>query len=120
MKFDQESVDWHIVHEAVSDAINNAEGTPGAKDLQSAFAKHGLLVMHEEDTDLLPDREAFWLIERTVQPPQYITEGDDLTSDAWRARRFRSEREAHDHWRLLRSWRDECKVIAHVFINKSQ
>lgn len=116
---DQEAVDWHIVHEAVSDAIDNAEGKPGGPDLQRAFKKHGLLVVHAEDAGILPDRETFWLLERNVSPPQYLTDGRDLNPDPWAAMRFKTERAAHDYWRTMQGpFRDQCKPVEHLFINR--
>lgn len=74
-----------------------------------------------KDDGRLPDRECFWLIERKVSPPQYIREWNDLTMDPFRARRWTTERAAHDHWRTMNCpWRDECSVVEHVFINKIQ
>lgn len=121
MNMNQDEIDWHIVHEAVSDAIDNAEGKPSGQDLQRAFKKHGLLVLHEEDAGALPEREIFWLIERKVQPPQYTTEDNcqpGLSSDPWRAARYATEREAFDARLRLVTMRDECTIIEHVFINK--
>lgn len=118
MNLNQDAIDWHIVHEAVSDAIDNAEGKPGGPDLQRAFKKHGLLVLHAEDTGALPDREEIWLVERKVQPPQYVGTGAGFTADPWRAQRFRDERDAHNFWRNMLSNRDECAPVEHVFINK--
>lgn len=71
----------------------------------------------------VPEREAAWLVERKVSPPQYITENSpypDLSSDPWRAARFKTEREAFDFRLRLASTslRDECQVVEHVFINK--
>lgn len=118
---DQDAVDWHIVHEAVSDAIDNAEGKPGGNDLQRAFKKHGLLVVHAEDVGTVPDRECFWLVERNVSPPQYVsTNTAGWHSDPWQARRFKTEREAHDYWRLMGEIdRPQFKVIEHMFLNKA-
>ena len=72
------------------------------------------------DYGRVPDREAFWLIERKVTPPQYVCgEGVNLSPDPWRARRFQTERAAHNHWLTLPDWiRDESSAIEHMFINK--
>lgn len=52
---EQDEVDWHVVSEAVSDAITNAEGhCPGEKGLQSQFRRAGLLVVHRADTPTTP------------------------------------------------------------------
>lgn len=66
----------------------------------------------------LPDRECFWLVERKVSPPQYVGPGAGWTDDAWRATRFNTERAAHDHWRTMNIFRDESRVVEHMFINK--
>ena len=69
----------------------------------------------------VPDREAFWLVERTtVSPPQYVSmSSSGWHSDVWRARRFRNEREAHDYWRMMgETDRQQFKVVEHLFINK--
>lgn len=119
INLDQELVDWHILHEAVSDAIDNAEGKPSGSDLQRAFKNHGLLIIHEEDIGLVPEREAFWLVERKVQPPQYVGTGSGWTQDPWRATRFDTERQAHDHWRTMPIFREESAPVEHVFLNKN-
>ena len=121
MNLDQEAVDWHIVHEAVSGAISDAEGTPGANDLQRHFKKHGLLILHAEDVGTLPDRECFWLVERLVSPPQYVSMNSaGWHSDPWQARRFNTERDAHDYWRMMGDiYRPQFKVIEHMFLNKT-
>lgn len=68
----------------------------------------------------LPDRECFWLLERNVQPPQYLTDGRDLDSDPWRAMRFKTERGAHDYWRTMQGpFRDQCRPVEHMFLNKA-
>jgi hypothetical protein len=69
------------------------------------------------DDGKVPDRETFWLVERKVSPPQYVG-GIDWTMDVWQARRFKNEREAHDHWRTMRLFRDESAPVEHMFINK--
>ena len=51
---EQEAVDWPIVSEAVDDAVTNAEGRPGGKDLQYTFAQHKLLVVHRTDAPATP------------------------------------------------------------------
>ena len=74
-----------------------------------------------EDDGSVPDREAAWLVERRVSPPQYITSHSTLpalSQDPWRAERFTTEREANDCRLALLTLRDECKVVEHVFINK--
>lgn len=69
----------------------------------------------------VPDRETFWLVERiNVSPPQYISlSSAGWHSDVWRARRFGTEREAHDYWRAMGEIdRMQFRVIEHMFINK--
>lgn len=71
------------------------------------------------DDGRLPDREAHWLLERNVQPPQYLTDGRDVDPDPWRAMRFKTERAAHDYWRTTQSlFRDQLKPVEHVFIHR--
>lgn len=66
----------------------------------------------------VPDRETYWLVERKVSPPQYVGAIAQWTTDPWMARRFDTEREAYDHWRLMPIFRDESQVVEHLFINK--
>lgn len=66
----------------------------------------------------VPDRETFWLVERKVSPPQYVGTGAGWTTDPWLARRFDTERQAHDHWRTMPIFRDESAPVEHQFINK--
>lgn len=68
----------------------------------------------------VPDRETFWLVERNLTPPQYVSHNSaGWHSDPWQARRFRTEREAHDYWRLMGEIdRQQFKVVEHLFINK--
>lgn len=70
------------------------------------------------DDGRLPDRETFWLVERKVSPPQYVGTASGWTSDPWRAERFKSERAAHDHWRLMTLFREESAPVEHLFINR--
>lgn len=70
------------------------------------------------DEGRVPDREAFWLVERKVQPSQYVGAIAQWTTDPWVARRFDTEREAHDYWRLMSIFRDESAVVEHMFLNK--
>lgn len=68
----------------------------------------------------VPDRECFWLVERNVSPPQYVSlNSAGWHPDVWVARRFNTEREAHDYWRLMgETDRQQFKVVEHMFINK--
>lgn len=68
----------------------------------------------------VPDRECFWLVERNVSPPQYVSSNSaGWHSDPWQAVRFKTERAAHDFWRLMgESDRPQFKVIEHMFLNK--
>ncbi|MDE2096527.1 MAG: hypothetical protein KGL39_04715 [Patescibacteria group bacterium] len=68
----------------------------------------------------VPARETFWLVERNVTPPQYVSHASSgWGSDVWRARRFQTERQAHDYWRSMGEIdRPQFKVVEHMFINK--
>lgn len=47
---DQQKVDWSVVRDALSDAVNNSDGEmPGDKAVASAFQKNGLLIVHQDD-----------------------------------------------------------------------
>ena len=72
-----------------------------------------------KETDI-PDRETFWLVERNISPPQYVSlNSAGWHHDVWQARRFNSEREAHDYWRTMGEInRPQFKVVEHMFINK--
>lgn len=75
----------------------------------------------QADGGRVPERETWWLVERKVQPPQYVRDYStlpDFTTDPWRAYRFKTEREAFDFRLRLETRRDECKETEHVFINK--
>ena len=49
----RESVDWHVVSEAVDEAVQNGEGRASAGQLEHAFMKHDICVYHypDEPTD---------------------------------------------------------------------
>lgn len=87
------------------------------KDIQKLLRRVAAL---EPAQNNLPEREAFWLIERNISPPQYISHNSaGWHSDVWQAQRFKTEREAHDYWRMMAEMdRHQFRVIEHVFINK--
>lgn len=56
-------------------------------------------------------------VESRVTPPQWMTDGNDLTDDASRARRFASKQQAAEYHRTWDSiWRDQCFVSGHKFV----
>lgn len=69
---------------------------------------------------IVPDRECFWLVERNTVPPQYVSHNSaGWHDDVWQARRFDTEREAHDYWRMMgETDRRQFKAIEHMFINR--
>lgn len=68
----------------------------------------------------VPDREAFWLVER-MGTGLYVKRGpSDLTDNVWHAHRFANEREAFDYARLSEApWAKDLHATEHVFINKT-
>lgn len=70
----------------------------------------------------VPDKECFWLLERNTTPPQYVSlNSAGWHHDVWMARRFLTERDAHDYWRLMgETDRPQFKVVEHMFINNPQ
>ena len=73
------------------------------------------------DDGHVPDRESFWLVERiNVSPPQYVSlNSAGWHDDVWQARRFKTEREAHDYWRMMGPDREQFRPVEHLFINKA-
>ena len=60
-------------------------------------------------------REAHWLLERNVQPPQYLTDGGDVDPDPWRAMRFSTERALDDRG-AFNGLRDEMEKHIAIFL----
>lgn len=87
-------------------------------DLIAAWNRRATLDAPQAALGNVPEREAFWLIERSVSPSQYVSlNSAGWHHDVWQARRFKTEREAHDEWRMMPG-RDQFKIIEHMFINK--
>lgn len=76
--------------------------------------------MKTQGAGVVPNNETHWLLERNTSPPQYISSSSSgWNPDVWMARRFVTEREAHDYWRMMgEPDRKQFKVIEHTFVNK--
>lgn len=86
----------------------------------TAMVHYMLEGMPTVDDGRVPDRETFWLVERSTAPPQYVSlASSGWCHDVWRARRFQTERAAHDYWRLMGEIdRPQFRVVEHLFINR--
>lgn len=99
----------------------NREQCPlGSKCPAEQFIHETAQAIITKGSGRVPDEECFWLVERNVSPPQYVsTNSAGWHSDPWQAVRFKTARAAHDYWRLMgESDRPQFKVIEHMFLNK--
>lgn len=101
--------------EALADCHLLAAAAQELERFRAAAAKE----LEQLKADRIPERECFWLIERMTSPPLYMDEHSGLTNDAWAAKRFKTEREAQDYWRVMTGFRrTEYRVIQHMFVNR--
>ena len=103
--------------------VHPAQKSRYERDLSTVVEARAILSAPATPSEgLVDEREAFWLVERNVSPPQYISDNSaGWHSDVWQATRFMSERDAHDYWRSMTEGdRRQFKVVEHLFINKSE